>query len=227
MTIRFAGLALGLVAAGLLPTVASAQDVAGDWIGKVKLPTGAELTITAHFAPGAGGAWEGYAGSPDQTTANLPMTDIKAGGEALSFAAPTANATYAGKWDPAAKAWVGTLTQGAFDMPLTLVHGAPPPRPVVAGLDGHWTGVLETPQGDLRLVLDVKTDAKGTLALFQSPDQSPMKAVAALSREADTVVVELKGIGLFSGKLAPDGATLDGSWKQGGGSLPLQLKKTG
>jgi hypothetical protein len=227
MTLRFAGLALGLMATGLLPVVASAQEVAGDWIGKVKVPAGAELTITAHFAPASGGGWVGYAGSPDQVTTPLPMSDIRAAGDTLSFAAPSVNAAYKGKWDPAAKAWVGTLTQGAFEMPLTFTQGVPPPRPVVAGLDGRWTGVLETPQGDLHLILEVRTDAKGTLAQLQSPDQNPAKLVANLSRDGEAVTVELKGLGMFSAKLAPDGATLDGSWKQGGGSLPLQMKKTG
>lgn len=227
MTLRFATLALALAAAGMVPAAAAAQEVAGDWIGKVTLPTGDQLTITAHFAPGAGGAWDGYAGSPDQTTAALPMTAIKAGGDTLSFATQTVNATYAGKWDPSAKAWVGTLTQGAFDMPLTLVQGVPAPRPVVAGLDGHWAGLLATPQGDLHLVLDVTTDAKGTQALFQSPDQSPLKMVAMVSRTGEAVKVQLKGVGEFDARLSPDGAALDGSWKQGGGSLPLQMKKGG
>lgn len=227
MTVRFEGVVLALAMAGLWPAAAAAQEVAGDWIGKVTLPTGDQLTITAHFTPGAGGGWEGYAGSPDQTTARLPMTGVKADGDALSFATPAVNATYAGKWDPAAKGWVGTLTQGAFDMPLTLVHGVPPPRPVVAGLDGKWAGLLSTPQGDLHLLLEVMTDAQGTQALFQSPDQSPMKMVAMVTRVGEAVKVELKGIGEFDAKLSPDNAVLDGSWKQGGGSLPLQLKKGG
>ncbi|HET6971445.1 MAG TPA: hypothetical protein VFH92_09995 [Phenylobacterium sp.] len=226
MSLRIPGLALGLAAA-LLPVMAFAQEVAGDWIGKVTVPTGDQLTVTFHFEAAADGAWQGYAGSPDQATTTLPVSEIKAAGDTLSFATPAVGATYAGKWDPAAKAWVGTLTQRATPMPLTLTHGLPPPRPVVAGLDGHWAGVLETPQGDLHLLLDVTTDAKGTLALFQSPDQTSARMVATLTHQGDAVTVELKGVGLFSAKLSPDGSTLDGSWKQGGGSLPLQLKKAG
>lgn len=208
-------------------SAAAAQDAAGDWLGKVTIPTGETLTITAHLAQGADGAWQGTAGSPDQTLAPLPMTDIKVGGEQLSFAAPSVNAAYKGRWDPAAHAWVGTLTQGAFDMPLTLARGVPGPRPVVAGLDGHWTGLLVTPGGDLHLVLDVKTDAAGTLGLFQSPDQAPVKMVAGLSRKGDAVSVELKGVGGFDATLSADGATLDGHWKQGGGSLPLKMTRGG
>lgn len=219
-------LLLGLAAAGLLSGAARAQDATGDWIGKVKA-NGTELTIAVHIKSGAGGALEGYAESPDQTTMPLPMTDIAAKDGALSFKAPVAGATYAGKWDAAAGAWVGVLTQGGADMPLTLAHGKAAARPVVAGLDGQWTGVLEAPAGDLHLVLKVKTDANGTLALFSSPDQSPIEAVAALTHEGDKVSVQLKGIGGFDGALSADGKTIDGQWRQGGGSLPLTMKRGG
>jgi len=221
------GTILGVLAAGALATGAWAEDAAGDWIGKVKLPGASdELTITAHITKGANG-YEGTAGSPDQVTTALPMTDVAATPDSLSFSTPMVNAKFAGKWDPAAKGWVGTLTQGALDMPLTLVRGLPPPRPVVAGLDGEWAGVISVPQGDLRILLHVKTEANQTTALFESPDQSPMKIVAFLTHEGDAVTIKLKGVGGFDGKLSADGNTLDGMWRQGGGSLPLTLKKGG
>ena len=161
----------GLMAAATA-TAALAQDATGDWIGTVKTP-GADLTITMHVKAGANGALEGYAGSPDQTPTPLPMADIVVKDATLTFAVPMVQGTYAGKWDASAKAWVGTLSQAGFDMPLTLAHGTMGPRPTVAGLDGEWTGVLAAPQGDLRLVLKVRTDANGTLAMFSSPGPGP------------------------------------------------------
>ena len=215
---------LAALLAGGASTAAMAQEATGDWIGKVTTP-GAELTITMHMQTGANGVLEGYAGSPDQTPARLPMSDIVMKDGALSFAVPMVGATYTGRWDAAAKTWVGTLRQNGFDMPLALTHGQPTPRPVVAGLDGVWTGLLATPQGDLRLVLKVKTDAAGTLALFSSPDQNPAEVVAVLAHDGDAVSVQLKGIGGFDGKLSADGKTLDGDWRQGGGSLQLTMKR--
>ncbi|WP_293675951.1 hypothetical protein [uncultured Phenylobacterium sp.] len=214
-----------LMAAGL-STAAQAQDATGDWIGTVKTP-GAELTVTLHVKTGANGALEGHAGSPDQTPDPLPMTDVAVKDGTLSFAVPVVQATYAPKWDPAARAWTGTLTQAGYDMPLTLTRGKVGPRPTVAGLDGQWAGVLAAPQGDLRIVITVKTGAGGTSAMFASPDQSPDQMAAAPTRQGDAVVFELKGIGQFDGKLSPDGQTLEGLWRQGGGSLPLTLKKGG
>lgn len=215
---------LAVLLAGATGTAALAQDATGDWIGTVKTP-GAELTITMHVEAGPNGALTGYTGSPDQTPAPLPMSDIVVKDGALTFAVPVVQGTYAGKWDPAAKAWVGALTQAGFEMPLTLTHGKVDPRPTVAGLDGEWAGVLAAPQGDLRLVLKVKTGPDGTLAMFASPDQGPQEMAAALTRDGDGVGFQLKGIGGFDGKLLPDGKTLDGQWRQGGGSLPLTMKK--
>ena len=215
----------GLMTGGIA-TAAWAQDATGDWIGVVKTPA-AELTITLHVQAGANGALEGYAGSPDQTPTPLPMSDIAVKDGTFTFAVPIVQGTYTGKWDPAAKTWVGTLTQVGYDMPLTLAHGKVGPRPTVAGLDGEWSGVLAAPQGDLRLVLKVKTDAGGTLAMFASPDQGPQEMAAAVTHEGDAVSFQLKGIGGFDGKLSADGKTLDGHWRQGGGSLPLTMKRGG
>jgi uncharacterized protein len=221
------GLALAALIAAGLPGAAFAEDAIGDWVGKVKVPAGIDLTIAAHIRKGASGALEGYTESPDQTVTPLPMADIAATPDTLSFAVPAVKGSFKGRWDPAAKGWVGALTQSGFEMPLTLVRGVAPPRPVVAGLDGEWAGVLAVPQGDLRLRVGVRTDANGTLALFQSPDQSPQQMVAHLTKAGEAVKIELRGVGDFEGRLSVDGKTLEGTWNQGGGSFPLTLKKAG
>lgn len=217
-------LTASLLAAAALPATALAEDAVGDWVGKVT-PQGVALTIATHIKKDADGKLTGFAESPDQTTMPLPLADVAATADTLSFTVPVVKARYSGKWDPAAKAWVGTMTQSGLDMPLSLARGLPPKRPVVAGLDGEWSGVLAAPQGDLRLMLSVKTDEGGTLALFASPDQTPQKMVAMLTHEGDTVKAELRGVGGFEGKLSPDGKTMDGQWKQAGGSLPLTMTK--
>ncbi|RAK67212.1 hypothetical protein [Phenylobacterium kunshanense] len=217
-------LVAALTAFGLTGT-AAAQDPVGDWIGKVVTPGGIELTLAAHIRKAPDGRLEGYAESPDQSTVALAMADVTAEDGALSFEMPLVRAKFAGRWDDGA--WVGALTQNGADMPLRLTPGLPPARPVVSGLDGAWAGVIAAPQGELRIQLDVKTDAAGTLALFRSPDQSPLPLVAQLSRKAENVTFELRGIGEFEGALSADGGTLDGRWRQGGAVLPLTLRKGG
>lgn len=223
MSIKALALAAALSAG--LGGPALAEDAVGHWFGKVSTPVGVDLTITAHINRTPAGGLEGYAESPDQTLEPLPMADVKSTGDTLTFAAPSAKAVFSGKWDAGTGGWVGVLRQNNFDMPLTLVRGAPPPHPVVAGLDGDWSGVMQAPGGDLRIRLHVKTAAGSTQALFESPDQSPMQLVAFLTRQDDGVTVTLRGVGGFSGKLSADGMVLDGEWRQGGGALPLVLKK--
>jgi len=225
MKIATAGLAALL--AGSIAGSALAEDAVGHWVGKVTSPIGVELTFAAHIKASPSGGLEGYAESPDQVLTPLPMTGVKATDRTLTFATPGAKAVFTGAWDTAAKGWVGVLKQNDVEMPLTLVRGVPPPRPVVAGLDGDWSGVLAAPQGDLRIKLHVKTEADGTQALFESPDQSPMQLVAFLTHTDDGVTVTLRGVGGFFGKLSADGKLMEGEWRQGGGKLPLTLKRAG
>lgn len=205
---------------------AAAQEAVGDWIGSVQTP-GAELTMTLHVETLPDGTLKGMAGSPDQTPTPFPVSDIVLKGDTLTFKVPIAQATYKATWDAAGKRWVGTLAQGGLDMPMTLAHGTLAPRPVVSGLDGEWKGVLEVPDGDLHLVLKVRTDVGGTLAMFSSPDQSPAQIAAALTRDGDAVTFSLKGVGSFDGRLSADGKAIDGHWRQFGNSLPLTLKRGG
>ena len=213
------------LAASCLAGTAAAQDPVGDWVGKVVTPGGVELTLAAHIRKTPDGRLEGYAESPDQSTVALAMADVTAEGDALSFEMPLVRARFAGRWNDGA--WVGALTQNGAEMTLRLAPGLPPPRPVVSSLDGVWAGVIAAPQGELRIQLDVKTDAGGTLALFRSPDQSPLPLVAQLYRKAESVAFELRGIGEFEGALSADGGTLDGRWRQGDTVLPLTLRKGG
>jgi len=219
-------LPLILAASVAIAAPALAQDATGDWVGKVRTP-GAELTITVQVKSGANGALEAVAGSPDQSLTPLPLTEVVAKDGAFSFAAPIVNARFASKWDARASGWAGTFTQSGYEMPLTLVRGKPGPRPTIAGLDGAWAGTLAAPQGDLRVRVRVATGADGTLALFTSPDQGPQEMVAHVSREGDLVGFQLRGLGGFEGKLAPDGGSITGEWRQGGGVLPLTLTKAG
>jgi hypothetical protein len=227
MTMNLRTSALAVVMATVFGGSALAEEAAGHWIGTVKTPIGVDLTIVAHLKPAAGGGLEGYAESPDQVLTPLPLSDVKATPESLGFTIGQVKATFAGKWDAGARGWVGVMDQNGVQMALTLRRGVPPPRPVVAGLDGDWSGMIASPQGDLRILVHVKTDRDGTLALLESPDQTPTQMVAFLTRQTDTVTVTLRGIGGFFGKVSADGKALEGEWRQGGAAIPLTLKKKG
>lgn len=170
MNIKTYGLAI--LTAATYAGSALAEDAAGHWIGAVKTPIGVELPIAAHLTAAASGGLEGYADSPDQVLTPLPLTDVKATRETLDFTINLVKATFAGTWDPQARGWVGIMDQNGVQMPLTLRRRVAPPRPVVAGLDGDWACKITSPQGDLRILVHVKTGKDGTLALLEVPDQT-------------------------------------------------------
>lgn len=189
-----------------------AQDVAGEWHGSATVPPGVELRMGVTIKAKGGGGYEGVLTSPDQTTASIPMDEVKVEGGVLSFAIHAIGGSYSGRWDDGRKAWVGEWRQGAA-LPLVLTAGKPEPLPVIAGLDGDWGGAIAMPTGvKLRLVLHVRTDARGTIVSLDSPDQLAYGVpLRTLKRDGQKVTFNLPSGG-FEGALSADGHTIDGAW---------------
>jgi hypothetical protein len=91
--------------------------------------------------------------------------------------------------------------------------------------DGDWAGALQAGPQKLRLVLHVKTAAGATTAALDSLDQDvTLDATAVKTEGGELNVLFLQAGGELTAKLAPDGQSLVGTWKQGA-SLPLTLTK--
>ena len=91
-----------------------------------------------------------------------------------------------------------------------------------------WQGTLH-PGQDLRLVVKITDDDKsGYRGVFYSIDQpaAPPLNLDSVTLTGQDVKYTLKLAGVtYAGKLSPDGKTIDGSWSQGGGSIPLVLTR--
>ena len=101
--------------------------------------------------------------------------------------------------------------------------GADAPSPA-----GIWEGTLKAGPTDLRLVLRVEQVAgKAPSATLDSPDQGALgMKVTSVEIKDGTLTAELKPLAAsFAGKLDEAGTTATGEWSQGGGKLPLTLKK--
>ncbi len=221
--LALAALMMGFVLAG----AARAQEAAGDWHGVIRLPTGEHrlaLKIT-----GKAGGYAGQVESPEVRATGAPLDAVQVSDGRLTFSIPSIRATYQGRWDAAASAWVGEWTQG-MAFPVTFARGKLPAGPVVTGLDGEWEGALTAATGaKLRLVLRVRTGPYGTVALLDSPDQLATGiTLQTLKRDGDKVSFEQAAIrASFAGVLSGDGKAITGAWTQGA-SLPLTLtKRTG
>jgi hypothetical protein len=91
--------------------------------------------------------------------------------------------------------------------------------------DGDWGGALKAGAQTLRLVLHVKTAGGATTATLDSLDQdTTLDATAVKTEGGELSVLFLQAGGELTAKLAPDGQSLVGTWKQGA-SLPLTLTK--
>jgi CubicO group peptidase (beta-lactamase class C family) len=110
------------------PAAALAQDATGDWLGSLQTGPLTTLRLAVHVKSDGHGGFQGTLDSLDQNTRGLPLSDVAATPEALSFKVPAVGGAYSGKWDAAAHAWVGEWRQGATPLPLTLAR--PPAQPI-------------------------------------------------------------------------------------------------
>lgn len=99
------------------------------------------------------------------------------------------------------------------------------PAAAATPYDGDWAGVLHAGGQDLRLELHVKSDGKDTSAVLDSLDQgASIPATAVKTDDGQLSALFMAVGGEFSGKLSPDGKTLDGSWTQGR-SMPMTFTR--
>jgi pimeloyl-ACP methyl ester carboxylesterase len=203
---------------------AHAQPIEGNWLGALKPAPGVILHLAVHIHVTADGRHEGDLDSLDQGALGIPLSEVSDADGALAFQVPAIHGRFKGRWDAAAKAWVGRWSQGGLDIPLSLTAGETKPPPPVAGLDGDWTGALMTPGGvKLRLALHVTSTSDATKAKLDSLDQGVMGLlVSGLSRDGEQVRFEVPLVGgAFEGVLAADGKTLAGTWRQLGHPMTL------
>jgi pimeloyl-ACP methyl ester carboxylesterase len=104
---------------------------------------------------------------------------------------------------------------------LAAAQGAP-------GLAGNWLGTLDTGATKLRVALKISKAPDGALSgtldsLDQNANDLPL---AGLEQQAMAVKFTLQRAGAsFEGAINAAGSEIAGTWKQGGGSLPLVFSR--
>lgn len=94
-------------------------------------------------------------------------------------------------------------------------------------IDGTWQGALDTGAGTLRLVVHLSSTKDGLTATMDSPDQGASGLpVSLVKRDGSVFTLEMSALGVkFNGTISKDPSTIEGTFQQGGGSLPLILKR--
>ncbi len=210
---------------------AGAASIAGDWSGSLNAG-GATLRLVLHIAAAKDGTLTGSLDSLDQSVMGIPVTIVTLKDSKLALTVDTVHGTYEGTVKADGSGIDGTWTQG---QPLTLnfkrgaatAVAAPKPAPA-SDIDGTWAGSLDVNGNTLHILLKVTNTADGLTGKLQSPDQSPAWLTAsAVKRENGTLTASFAALQAeFSGKIAADLASIDGTFSQGGGSLPLVLKRS-
>ena len=198
---------------------AQAQDILGDWQGTLKAGP-AELHLMVHISAGTNGTLKATMDSLDQGANGIPISTIALKDSKLTFASDVIHATYEGKVNAGATAIEGTFTQGQpFPLNLTRVVKS-------SDIDGAWQGTLNfaTP---LRIVFHFTTTKDGLAATADSPDQGAAgMPVATVKRDGASLTLDLPNVGAkFQGAIAKDLSAIEGTFTQGGASLPLTLKR--
>ena len=210
---------------------AAAQDITGDWQGTLSAG-GVELRLVLHVGKNADGSLKATLDSIDQPGANnIPVSSITLKDSKLNLGVDAVHGTYEGTVSSDGKAIKGTWKQGQ-PLPLEFQRAAAPikteHKPAKpSDIDGAWLGTLDTGGGKLRVVFHIVNTEDGLTATLDSPDQGANGLpTTSVTRDGVSLKIEVKQIGGgFSGKIAADLSSIDGTWTQMGNSMPLVLKR--
>jgi uncharacterized protein len=94
-------------------------------------------------------------------------------------------------------------------------------------MEGTWAGTLETGDTLLHLVLHIaRGDQDSFRATLDSLEQGVYGIEASFSRNAAAIKIEVPSVGAsFEGTLSADHHSIEGTWSQGGASLPLVFQR--
>ena len=198
-----------------------ASQIVGDWQGVLQAGD-QKLHLVLHITQTSDGALKASLDSIDQGANGIPINEISFQGGTLSFSSAAVGGSYKGKLNVATSQIEGTWSQGQ-PLPLNFKRAVR-----ASEIDGSWLGTLDASGQKLRLLFQITNTAEGLHASLNSLDQgSGAISASSIAHDGAKLTIEVKSInGAFSGTLNKELTTIEGTWTQGGGSLPLVLKKT-
>lgn len=234
-----------LFAATLLfpQTITSAphQDgLSGVWAGAMDI-AGESIDIRVVLQATTDGGWTGLIDIPGENTSGFPLTEINVSGNSVSFAMAgyQGNPVFVGTWNLEDQTIAGTVERSGQTFRFNMT-GASPARAASettvervspangTTVAGTWRGHISAGTQTLQIVFHLVADVGGALtATMDSPDQGQLGLpVTRTAFDGSVLRLELDYAGAsFEGTMAVDGSSIDGTWSQGGASLPLRVTK--
>ncbi|MGJ8636629.1 MAG: alpha/beta hydrolase family protein [Phycisphaerales bacterium] len=192
--------------------IASPEPIAGHWHADLQIPTGS-LSLIFTITQNEDGELSATMESPDQAPGQqIPISEITVAEDELRIMLKALGASIEADWDDEHDHWVGTFSQG-MELPIIIERGLPANTPIIEGLDGTWHGVINRNGVDLRLILHISTEERGTRAKVDSPDTMNMNiSVSDLTKDGDQVGYTIPVVsGVYKGTLT-DPNTMTGTW---------------
>jgi len=197
------------------------SSIAGDWQGTLQAGV-QQLHLVLHITQSADGSLKASLDSVDQNANGIGIDKISFQEGKLSFISNDVHGTYEGKLNAGGSEIAGTWTQGQ-PLPLNFKRAVK-----ASEIDGSWLGTLDAGAAKLRLLLQITNTPDGLNATLNSLDQGGGAIPASsVTRDGAKLTLQFAPFGAaFSGTFDKDFKTLEGTWSQGGGTLPLALKKS-
>jgi uncharacterized protein (TIGR03435 family) len=90
-------------------------------------------------------------------------------------------------------------------------------------ITGNWQGTLQA-GASLRIVFRITKDGDGLKSTMHSIDQGGQGIASTITVQGPNVKISIPAIaGGYEGRLSADGTSMEGTWSQGPGKLPLNL----
>lgn len=224
-------LVLLLLALPLWPPTASAQQIAGDWVGLLQAGP-AQLELVLHITGDAAAGYRATFDSPDQNVMGLEVGEIALEGTSLTFTLPQVGGTYQGTVHESGTTIAGLWSQGGNALPLELTRRnpgeAPPPRvPRPGELDGTWNGTVNVQGQMLDVAVHIVTYEDGLGGTLDVPAQNARGLpITLLTRTGDSIRLEMRIFAAtYDGTLDAGRTAITGTWRQPGFESGLALRK--
>jgi len=197
----------------------AADDLTGKWLGELKIEQ--DLRLVLKVVETDAGV-EATLDSLDQGAMGLAVDTVEIKDGKLVFSMSALSASFEGQLNDAQSEAVGEWNQGGQTLPLTLKREGSGEKALI----GTWNGALEI-RATLRLRFNIDKGDEGYTGTMDSLDQGANGIpFTNVTEDSGNVVVESSAVGgRYEGKLAADGDSIEGTWSQGGQSLPLTLKR--
>ncbi len=104
--------------------------------------------------------------------------------------------------------------------------------PLLCAQAGHWEGAIQTPEGELAIVVDLVQGEQGAwTGTISIPAQNlkgfELSDIAVSGKSVKFAMKGVPGDPAFDGKLGEDGKTISGPFTQGGQEITFKLTRTG